>query len=283
MNPSESLKIALVGNPNIGKTTLFNKLCGTNQKTGNYPGVTVDKKAWTFTHKSIRVQITDLPGFNSLSPTSLDEELVRDFLLDASLNKKVDKVVFVVNATTLKKNLYLFTQVRDLGFDITLAINMLDVATKKGIEIDIEKLQNQLGISVVGVSAKKGEGITNLKDKILIKSILSPIKSSVFIKDDSLDELKEYCKLNNIDNLYTGFIKYAKDNLKVKLADLSTLTELSKGKEIQAFNITLISEFGAGFASNKKFITLIEKMILEFYEGIVQNMSNWNRPAPKLE
>jgi ferrous iron transport protein B len=212
----EELRVALIGNANVGKTTLFNKLCGTNQKTGNYPGVTVDKKAGTFTHKSIRVQITDLPGFNSLSPTSLDEELVRDFLLDASLNKKVDKVVFVVNATTLKKNLYLFTQVRDLGFDITLAINMLDVATKKGIEIDIEKLQNQLGISVVGVSAKKGEGITNLKDKILIKSILNPIKSNVFIKDDSLDELKEYCKLNSTDNLYTGFIKYSQSNKNLK-------------------------------------------------------------------
>jgi ferrous iron transport protein B len=212
----EKVKVALIGNANVGKTTLFNRLCGVHQKTGNYPGVTVDKKKGTFVHKKALIEITDLPGFNSLSPTSLDEELVHDFLLDASLNKKVDKVVYVVNATNLKKNLYLFTQVRDLGFDITLAINMQDVSTKKGIEIDVEQLQNDLGVSVVGISAKKGNGIDSLKDAILLKSVLNPIISSVFIKDEFLPDLKSYCNEHNIENLYVGFIKYAKGDKKLE-------------------------------------------------------------------
>lgn len=208
----KKVNVALIGNANVGKTTLFNRLCGVRQKTGNYPGVTVDKKKGTFVHNNTLVEITDLPGFNSLTPTSLDEELVHDFLLDASLNKKVDKVVYVVNATNLKKNLYLFTQVRDLGFDITLAINMQDVSTKKGIDIDVEQLQNDLGVAVVGISAKKGNGIDNLKDAILIKSVLNPIESSVFIKDEFLPELTKFCSDNNIENLYVGFIKFAKGN-----------------------------------------------------------------------
>jgi len=160
---SSQKKIALVGNPNIGKTTLFNKLCGLSQKTGNYPGVTIDKKKGKFKFNTSEFEVIDLPGINSLYPKSKDEELVINYLADKSKPDFPDKIIVTVSALNLKRNLYLFHQIKDLEIPLILAINMTDIAEKRGIFIDEKKLQDIVGCPVIKISAKTGLGINNLK------------------------------------------------------------------------------------------------------------------------
>ncbi|MEO9532588.1 MAG: ferrous iron transport protein B [Crocinitomicaceae bacterium] len=160
-------KIALLGNPNLGKTTLFNTLCGLRQKTGNYPGVTVDKKKGRFTHNKIKFELTDLPGINSLFPKSKDEELVVDYLLNTDKDKLPEKLIVMASAINLKRSLYLVDQIRDLNIPTILVVNMIDVAAKRGISIDTEVLSKEFGIPVVAISAKKGKGIEALKDALI--------------------------------------------------------------------------------------------------------------------
>ncbi|MEN8839473.1 MAG: FeoB small GTPase domain-containing protein, partial [Flavobacteriales bacterium] len=159
----KKLHVALIGNPNVGKTTLFNRLCGVNQKTGNYPGVTVDKKVGKFKHLDFQIEVTDLPGFDSIYPKSMDEELVVNYLKNNSGKNHIEKVIFVADGTNIKKNLYLLSQVKDLGYDIVLAINLIDIAKRKGIQINTSYLSNEFGIHVVEISARKGEGVDELK------------------------------------------------------------------------------------------------------------------------
>jgi len=160
---SSQKKIALVGNPNIGKTTLFNKLCGLSQKTGNYPGVTIDKKKGKFKFNNSEFEVIDLPGINSLYPKSKDEELVINYLADKSKTDFPDKIIITVSALNLKRNLYLFHQIKDLEIPLILAINMTDIAEKRGIFIDEKKLQDIVGCPVIKISAKTGLGINTLK------------------------------------------------------------------------------------------------------------------------
>src|ERR1044072_2578895 len=146
-------KIALVGNPNSGKSSLFNHLTGLNQKIGNFPGVTVEKKTGVSTMQdgSI-VEIIDLPGIYSIYPRSLDERIVAEVLLDHHSPAAPDKVVVIVDGTNLKRGLLLATQVIDLGIPTVLAMNMMDLAVKAGISYDFLKLSNRLGVPVVGIN-----------------------------------------------------------------------------------------------------------------------------------
>ncbi len=154
-----SINIALAGNPNCGKTTLFNDLTGTNQYTGNWPGVTVEKKGGKY-RRDKEVEITDLPGVYSLSPYTPEEVVTRDFLLSGSPNV----VVNIVDATNLERNLYLTTQIINLGLPVVLALNMMDLVKKNGDEINAEKLSHELGCPVVEISALKGTGTQELVD-----------------------------------------------------------------------------------------------------------------------
>ena len=146
-----SIKIALAGNPNCGKTTMFNALTGANQFVGNWPGVTVEKKEGTYTRDK-DVTITDLPGVYSLSPYSPEEVVTRDYLLDG----RPDAVINLVDATNLERNLYLTTQILDLGLPVVVALNMMDLVEKNGDKIDVAKLSKKLGCPVVETSALKG-------------------------------------------------------------------------------------------------------------------------------
>ncbi|MDB5256557.1 MAG: feoB [Chitinophagaceae bacterium] len=164
MAPSSLLKAALIGNPNSGKTSLFNQLTGLNQKIGNFPGVTVDKKTGISKLTSNQqAEIVDLPGTYSLYPKSADEQVVMDYLFDAFLKATPDFLIVVIDASTLERNLLLFTQVRDLGFPVILALNMLDLAERDGKKIDIPKLINKLHVPVVPVNARTGEGIEQIR------------------------------------------------------------------------------------------------------------------------
>ena len=150
-----SIKIALAGNPNCGKTTLFNALTGSNQFVGNWPGVTVEKKEGKL-KKNNDVIVTDLPGIYSLSPYTLEEVVARNYLI----SERPDAILNIVDGTNLERNLYLTTQLTELGIPVVIAINMMDVVKKNGDKINIAELSRALGCKVVEISALKGTGIT---------------------------------------------------------------------------------------------------------------------------
>lgn len=157
-----SIKIALAGNPNCGKTTLFNALTGSNQYVGNWPGVTVEKKEGIL-KKDKDVILTDLPGIYSLSPYTLEEVVARDYLI----NEYPDAILNIVDGTNLERNLYLTTQLMELGVPVVIAINMMDIVRKNGDKIDIEGLSKALGCPVVEISALKLSGIEEATDKAI--------------------------------------------------------------------------------------------------------------------
>ena len=155
-----SIKIALAGNPNSGKTTLFNALTGSNQFVGNWPGVTVEKKEGKLKgYKDI--VIMDLPGIYSLSPYTLEEVVARNYLI----NERPDAIINIVDGTNIERNLYLTTQILELGIPVVMAVNMMDVLEKSGDKIHIDKLSKKLGCDVVEISALKGTGIREAAKK----------------------------------------------------------------------------------------------------------------------
>ena len=165
---STSPILALVGNPNAGKSSLFNQLTGLRQKTGNFPGVTVDKKFGTWAiDAQITATVVDLPGVYSIYPKSLDEQLVTDILANPAHPDYPDVAVVVVDASNLHRNLLLFTQIADLGVPTVLALNMLDVAMKQSKQVNSVRLAMRLGVPVVRINARTGEGIDSLKKAVL--------------------------------------------------------------------------------------------------------------------
>lgn len=155
-----SIKIALAGNPNCGKTTLFNALTGSNQFVGNWPGVTVEKKEGKLKgHKD--VTIMDLPGIYSLSPYTLEEVVARNYLI----NERPDAIINIVDGTNIERNLYLSTQIMELGIPVIMAVNMVDIMEKNGDKVDLAKLGKSLGCEAVEISALKGTGIKEAAEK----------------------------------------------------------------------------------------------------------------------
>jgi ferrous iron transport protein B len=151
--------IALAGNPNSGKSTVFNALTGSRQHVGNWPGKTVEKKEGLCKHDDIKIRVVDLPGTYSLTAYSLEEVITRDYILD----EKPDVVIDVLDAANLERNLYLAVQILELGVPIVLALNMSDIAEGRGLSIDVEKLSQGLnGTPVVRTVASKGKGIDRL-------------------------------------------------------------------------------------------------------------------------
>ena len=155
-----SLTIALAGNPNSGKTTLFNKLTGANQRVGNWPGVTIDKKTGKVRNRDI--EVVDLPGIYSLSPYSPEELVSRNFLL----RETPDAIINIVDATNLERNLFLTLQILDLGIPTVVALNMMDQVEKLGDKVDVAKLSKELGCPVVPISAIKNQGVSDLVDSV---------------------------------------------------------------------------------------------------------------------
>ena len=170
MSHKKIINVALIGNPNTGKTSLFNELTGLNQKVGNYPGVTVDKKEGSSKLQSnLKAIITDLPGTYSINPTSLDETIVLKTLLNSKSDKTPDVIVVVADIENLKRNLLLFSQIKDLEIPTVLAINMADQMKRKGITVDIKLLEKELGNEVVLISVRKAtaKGVEEVKKAIV--------------------------------------------------------------------------------------------------------------------
>src|SRR5262245_54012996 len=159
--------VALVGNPNTGKTTLFNALAGMNQRVGNYPGVTVETKKGRLSHAGRVFELVDLPGTYSLAPRSPDEMVAVDLVLGRQPGAgRPDVVVTIVDASNLERNLYLTTQVLEVGVPVVVALNMIDVAQRQGLRIDVERLERQLGVPVVPVQANKRKGLDRLRQAV---------------------------------------------------------------------------------------------------------------------
>ena len=150
----KQIKIALAGNPNCGKTTLFNALTGSNQFVGNWPGVTVEKKEGKL-KKHDNVVIMDLPGIYSLSPYTLEEVVARNYLV----GERPDAILNIIDGTNLERNLYLTTQLTELGIPVVIAINMMDVVRKNGDQINVAELSRELGVRIIEISALKGDGV----------------------------------------------------------------------------------------------------------------------------
>jgi ferrous iron transport protein B len=155
------MKFLVIGNPNTGKSTLFNQLTGLNQKVGNFSGVTIDKKIGTIKLNQQKIELIDLPGTYSIYPKTIDESIVTNTLLDKENQK--NKILFVLDASNLKRSLLLFSQIKDLGFEMIVALNMIDEAEKQGIQIDTQKLSAAINAPVVPINAKKGKNIDTLK------------------------------------------------------------------------------------------------------------------------
>ena len=177
-------KFALAGNPNCGKTTLFNLLTGSTAYVGNWPGVTVDKREGTYKRGSEPVDIVDLPGIYSLSPYTPEEVISRNFILD----ERPDCVINIVDATNLERNLYLTTQLMEIDVPMVIALNMMDAVEKSGDKIDADALERKIGIPVVSISALKGTGIKELMDRA-IKASKQPRKGITVLKDSPVAHL----------------------------------------------------------------------------------------------
>ena len=217
------MKIALVGNQNSGKTTLFNLLTGTNQKIGNWPGVTIERKVGKI--KDLEDDLVDLPGIYSLSPYTVEEEVSRRFVLE----DKPDVIINIVDATSIERSLYLTTQLMELDTKVIIALNMADRLEKKGIHIDKEKLAKEIGTDVVIISALKATGIEELKNTIK-KYNKQKVRSKEIFKSDIENEIiniENELKVNRFiaikilenDKLYQSYQKGIVKNSRQKLEE----------------------------------------------------------------
>lgn len=162
LNCQDEVVIALAGNPNVGKSTVFNALTGLNQHTGNWPGKTVANARGTYRHNDKKFVLVDLPGTYSLLANSVEEQVARDFICFG----KPNATIVVTDATCLERNLNLALQVMELTDKVILCVNLMDEAKRKKIKVDIKGLEKELGIPVVGTTARKGEGLQELMDKV---------------------------------------------------------------------------------------------------------------------
>ena len=233
-----SLKVALIGNPNCGKSTLFNLLTGLNQQIGNFPGVTVDKRSGYFYLKDkTKVELLDLPGTYSLFPKSIDEELAVNILTDPTNANYPSLTIVVADASNLKRSLFLCTQVIDLKIPVVLALNMMDLAEKNGIAINTKTLSTQLGIPVVELNARQGKGVDELKEALSKNSLASEI-SIVDIEQIESQAINDIARVIKVNCAFASFI--VANNLQN-----ITYFNHNKEKREEVKNILEINQFDA--------------------------------------
>ncbi len=196
MSKSDTQNIVLIGNPNTGKSSLFNALTGLNQKIGNFPGVTVDKKTGSYTFEKKAINVVDLPGTYSLNPNSQDERVAKDYLENTS---KDDIIIVVADATNLKRNLLLFSEVVELGKQVILVLNMMDLLQKNKQEIDIKKLSKKLDCPVIPVNARLDKGIENVKKAISSYQQKEKKEINAQTSSNRIDEAMK--RINDIDRI----------------------------------------------------------------------------------
>lgn len=228
----KKITVALVGNPNSGKTTLFNSLTGLNQRTGNFPGVTVDKKiGFCKVDKNLTLEIIDLPGTYSLFPKSIDEQVAFDVITNSEHVNKPNVVVVVADSSNFKRSMLLTTQVIDLEIPCILVLNMIDVAYSNGLQIDSKLLSIKLGLQVVSINSKKGSGVLELKQKIADEIILKNkgITSNLSVFNESLSQSIQRVYPNQ--SIYLGFVKLL-NKKKIATTNGINLTSFEKENNI---------------------------------------------------
>ncbi|MBV2122195.1 MAG: Fe(2+) transporter permease subunit FeoB [Candidatus Thiodiazotropha sp. (ex Ctena orbiculata)] len=240
--------IALAGNPNCGKTALFNTLTGIRQRTGNWPGVTVDRKEGEFAIDTQVVNAVDLPGIYSLDATSQDEKVTRDYLLSGD----ADLIINVVDASNLERNLYLTVQMLEMGVPMILALNMMDVARKQGVEIDIERLSEELGCQVVPIVAVSGEGVTKLKGAAqdllagrvsggfplaqgeMVEEAISELESGLQLPENRYQSQRRWLLLKMLEGDEFA-LNYADDALRERISDWGNKIEKRLDDELDIY------------------------------------------------
>ncbi|MCR4661381.1 MAG: ferrous iron transporter B [Clostridia bacterium] len=215
-------RVALAGNPNCGKTTLFNSLTGATAHVGNWPGVTVDKLEGVYKKTPEPISIVDLPGIYSLSPYTSEEVISRNYILD----EKPDCVINIVDATNLERNLYLTTQLMEIDVPVVIALNMMDEVTKAGVNIDVEELEKKIGLPVCAISALKQTGLEELMQKVFVESGKKR-KGETILHGSSLAHLIQDCQIalegQGVDNSLFHAVKLVElDELEVKQHPTST-------------------------------------------------------------
>ncbi len=229
MRSNKILNVALVGNPNTGKSSLFNQLTGLNQKVSNYPGVTVDKKQGICKlGDSVKANILDLPGTYSINPNTIDESIVLETLINKDSKDYPDVVIVVADVVNLKRNLLLFSQIKDLEIPTILAINMEDQLERKGISIDIELLKKELNSDIFLISARKNKGIDALK-----KAILNPKNTNKTALADFSNRM-DATFFKEVKTTFKNHSLYKVWLMITQLNDLSSLTEKEQ-KDIEKF------------------------------------------------
>ena len=227
-----SVKIALAGNPNCGKTTLFNALTGSNQYVGNWPGVTVEKKEGKLKSNK-EVAIMDLPGIYSLSPYTLEEVVARNYLID----EKPDAIINIIDGTNIERNLYLSTQLLELGIPVVVAVNMMDLVEKKGDKIKVSALAKALGCKVVEISALKGTGVDDLVNEAVKaangKKASAPVHKFSADVEDALKQIEDGLDsaLGKQKRFFAIKVFERDDKIDGKLADTSKFESVIKAVE----------------------------------------------------
>ena len=229
----KDIKVALIGNPNTGKTSLFNQLTGLTQKVGNYPGVTVDKKQGSCKLSATQnAVITDLPGTYSINPTSVDESIVLKTLLKKDIKESPDVILVVADVENLKRNLLLFSQIKDLEIPTVLAINMVDQMNRKGISIDLTALKEELNTEVVLISARKNQGIEAVKAAIIkchVAAKATPMCDNKKIDPAYFEELKA---INPNYTLYELWLMVTQKNFPEEISKQEKEKLLSFNKDV---------------------------------------------------
>ncbi len=269
-----TVKVALVGNPNSGKSTLFNALTGLNQKTANFPGVTVEKRTGRCTLKnaageSFHFDITDLPGTYSLYPKTPDERISFEVLCDPGNDDHPDMVVVIAEGTNLKRNLFLCSQIIDLKVPVILVINMMDMVNYKGIRIDFEGLAKELGVKIIPMVARKGIGVTELK-QAMTETVPVPEHELIDVKRFAPDVVEGIMAEVNVKSRYAAF----------QIASNLELISWFRKKQYKKENIKkLISDFGFDAVQQQALETLERyKVITKFLKEHVKTEPVLNRP-----
>ena len=269
MAKSNKILIGLIGNPNVGKSTLFNALTGSKQHTGNWPGKTVEKKEGEFTCNNQKIKLVDLPGSYSLTPYTEEEEVASNFVFQ----KKPDIVIQIIDAQNLERNLFMTIQLLELGAPLVLALNMIDLAKLEGIKINHQELSNLLGIPVINIDAKKETGLNNLIKAALEKSKLKKEKKTIKLTysteiNKKIKKIKKIIRKNDNDIKNINFL-----SLKLLENDKRIVQQLAKKpyysdlkKEVNK-NIKHLTNF-----YNKDISTILANTRYGFIKGLSKDV-----------
>lgn len=229
MQQQNRKQILLVGNPNVGKSTVFNALCNKKQKTGNYAGVTVSSHSGNYTYKNEEVEVVDLPGSYSIYPSSEDEAIFSKFLLEGQ--KDFAGVVYILEALSLKRGLLLFQQIQDLGVPMILVVNQIDQAERRGINIDIQKFSEALNIKIIQTNAKEQLGIEAIQEAVLNNDFAEIEKPSFEIPAEHKDFLKKVSAHNHFENDYKAWMSIS---VGADIEKLNSATDLITDSEAKS-------------------------------------------------